>query len=100
MVDGGEERVLVQARGKRGRGYFKAAFQNGILSLNPHKEKKIVITDSQHYFGPFKRNASLRHFHNTNYAGRCMYTAVGVSNAIRQLRELEPLYVFLHSSMH
>lgn len=33
----------------RARGDFKACFQNGIFSLNPHKEKT-VITGSQHYF--------------------------------------------------
>lgn len=32
------------------RGDFKAGFQNGILGLNPHKERT-VITGSRHYFG-------------------------------------------------
>lgn len=36
-------------RGGEGRGDFKACFQNGIFSLNPHKEKT-VITGSWLYF--------------------------------------------------
>lgn len=71
----------------RGRGDFKACFQNGIFSLNPHKEKT-VITGSPALFLSSKRNARLGHFNNTNYARRCMYTAVGASNAIKQSREL------------
>lgn len=38
----------------RGRGDFKACFQNGIFSLNPHKEKT-VITRSRHYFCLLRR---------------------------------------------
>ncbi len=40
---------VVEGEVGRGRGDFKACFQNGIFSLNPHKEKT-VITGSRHYF--------------------------------------------------
>lgn len=68
-------------------GDFKACFQNGIFSLNPHKEKNCHHWEPALFLSS-KRNVGLGHFNNTNYAARCMYMAVGASNAIKQSREL------------
>lgn len=53
-ADGGGNEWWFGVKWGGGGGDFKAGFQNGILSLNPHKEIT-VNTGSQHYFGLLRR---------------------------------------------
>jgi len=64
--------VGVEGRGELGRGMdFKACFQNGIFSLNPHKKKNCHHWEPALFLSS-KSNARRGHFNNTNYAHNSM----------------------------
>lgn len=63
--------------GEGGRLYFKAFFQNGILSLKPQKARgKIVTAHRRHYFGLSRRRLVSGIPHNTNEAGGTCVTGL------------------------